>query len=53
MTEGGSLGLKDSDATGYAFRQELQQRPPSLEKDRPFDAILANIFASNLLVAKS
>jgi ribosomal protein L11 methylase PrmA len=47
--EAGSLGLKDSDNTGYTFGEELQQRPPSLDKDLPFDFILANIYPPNLI----
>lgn len=49
VLEAGSLGLKDSDQAGYIFAEELQQRPPSLDKDLPFDAILANIFGPNLI----
>lgn len=49
VTEGGSLGLKDRNDGGYAFREDLQQRPPSLDQSLPFDAVLANIFTHNLI----
>lgn len=55
VTEAGSLGIKDSqgvknsEGMGYTFQEDLLQRPPSLDKDLPFDAILANIFSANLV----
>jgi ribosomal protein L11 methyltransferase len=49
VTEAGSLGLTDVLGGGYTFRDDLQQRPASLDGALPFDAILANIFTSNLI----
>lgn len=49
VAEPGSLGLKDIGENAYNFSEELQQRPPSLDSSLPFDAILANIYATNLI----
>lgn len=46
---GGSLGLKDDYEGAYSYAEHLQQRPPELDQAMPFDAILANIFADNLI----
>jgi ribosomal protein L11 methylase PrmA len=47
--EAGSLGLKDDFGGAYSFSEELQQRPSALDANLPFDAILANLFARNLI----
>lgn len=55
VTEAGSLGIKDSkevkdsEERVYVFQENLLQRPLSLDKDLPFDLILANIFTANLI----